>query len=52
MENLKEIIYKAKQSIDANKYEHPTGILATTFHKPKGEANLYVCFSYDQQIIF
>ena len=34
--NLIEILDQAKQSIDANKYEHPKVTLTTTFHKPAG----------------
>ena len=40
--NLKEISDQAKQSIYVNKYEPPTGTFSTTFHKPVGEANMYV----------
>ena len=40
------------QSIEENKSEHPTGTLATTFHKPTGEANTYVYFRYSPLIIF
>ena len=39
------------QSIEGNKSEHPTGTLATTFHKPTGEENLYVWFGYGPQKI-
>ena len=46
MKNLKKILYQPKKSIEANKSEHPTGTLATTFQKPSGEANPYVCFGY------
>ena len=52
MKKLKEILDQAKQSIDVNKPEHPTGTLATTFHKPAGEANLYVRFEYGPQKSF
>ena len=34
--NLKDILDQEKQSIEANKFEHPTGTLAMTFHKPAG----------------
>ena len=37
---------QAKQSTDANKSEHPTLILETSFHKPTGEENPYVRFEY------
>ena len=47
-----EILYQEKQSIEANKYEHPTGTLTMTFHKPAGEANLYVRFGYSPHTIF
>ena len=42
--NLKYILDQSKQSIDENKYEHPTWTLTTNFRKPDGEANLYVRF--------
>ena len=29
-----------------------TGTLATTFHKPGGEANIYVCFGYVPLTVF
>ena len=32
--------YTKKKSIDTNKSEYPTGILAITFHKPAGEVKL------------
>ena len=37
MKNLKDILDQEKLSIEANNSEHPTGTLATTFHKPAGE---------------
>ena len=36
-----------KQSIDANKYEHPTATLTTNFINPAREANTYVQFVYN-----
>ena len=36
MNNLKDVLYQSKQSIDANKYEQTTGTPAMTFHKPVG----------------
>ena len=44
MKNLKNILDQENKSIEANKSEHPTGILATTFHKPTGGENSYVQF--------
>ena len=49
LQRLKDISDQAKQSIDAIKYEHPTVTLAMNFHKPAGEANLYVRFGYGTQ---
>ena len=46
MKKLVDILYQAKQSIEANNSEHPTGTLATTFYKPVGEENPYVRFGY------
>ena len=34
MNNLKDILDQAKQSIVAKKSEHPTITVATTIHKP------------------
>ena len=34
-----------------NKYEHPTINLATTFHNPEREANMYINFEYIPQTI-
>ena len=34
--NLKDILDTSKQTIDANKYDHPTGTILTTFLKPEG----------------
>ena len=48
---MKEILDKAKKSIEANKSEYPTCALATTFHKPVGEESMYVCFVYGPQNI-
>ena len=42
--NLKQILYQPEQPIDFNRYEHPTGNLATTFIKNTGEENAYVRF--------
>ena len=50
--NLKYILNQAKQSIDVNKSEHPTSTLATTFHKPSWEVNMYVQFGYGPQKLF
>ena len=50
--NLKEILDQSKQLIDANKYEHPTVTLATTFLKSAREANPYVNFGYVPHNIF
>ena len=50
--NLKDILYHENQSTEVNKSEHPTGTLATTFHKPAGEENQYVWFGYIPQTIF
>ena len=52
IKNLKEILFEEKQSIDANKSEHPTGTLYTTLHKPAGEANPYDRFGYGPQKIY
>ena len=52
MNNSNKGLDKEKQSIEANKYEHPTGTLTTTFHKPTGEANIYIRFGYGPQTIF
>ena len=52
MENLKDILDQAKQSIEAKKSKHPTRKLSTTFNKTVGEANLYVRFGYYPQTIF
>ena len=52
MKNLKDILDQEKQYIEAKKDEHPTGTLTITFHKPTGEANLYIWFRYGPQIIF
>ena len=52
MKNLKNILDQENKSIEANKYEHPTRHITTTFHKPVGEANPYVRFGYGQQKIF
>ena len=52
MNNLKDILDHAKQSIEANKSEHPTRTLTTEFHKPTGGANPYVWFGYGPQTIF
>ena len=46
MKNLKDILYQENKSMDSNRFEHPTLTLATTFHKPAGEANQYVRFLY------
>ena len=43
---MKEILNQANNSVEANRYEHPTVILATTFYKPVGEVNVYVHFGY------
>ena len=43
---LKKILFQPKQLIDVNKYEHPTGTLATAFLKPAREENQYVWFGY------
>ena len=51
MNNLKNILYKSKQSIDVNKSENPTDTLSITFHKPSGESNSYVWFEYVSQKI-
>ena len=40
--NLKVILDQAKQLIDADKYEHPTGTLSMTFYKAVRGSNLYV----------
>ena len=50
--NLKEILDQENKSINMNNYEHPTGTHAMTFHKPAGEANLYVVFEYSPQTVF
>ena len=34
-----------------NKYEHPTGTLAITYHTPKEETSPYVQFEYTPQTI-
>ena len=39
-------LIEAVQSINDDKWNHKTGILATTFHKPAGEAKMYVRFGY------
>ena len=39
------------QSIEANKYEHPTNTLAMTFHKPAGGETFFVWFVYVSHII-
>ena len=44
MKNLKNILDQEKQSIEANKSEHPTRILATAFHNAAGEEKLYAWF--------
>ena len=49
---MKEVLYQEKQSIEANKSEHPTWTLTTTFHKPEGGANMYVRFVYVPQKSF
>ena len=49
---MKEILNQANNSVEANRYEHPTVILATTFYKPVGEANQYVRFVYGPLTIF
>ena len=43
---LKYFLDQVKQSIRENNYDHPIGILATDFHKPVGEENLYVQVGY------
>ena len=50
--NLKDILNQEMQSIDANKSEHPTDTLVTTFQNPAGEANTYVPFGYGPQTIW
>ena len=35
--SLKAILVQSKQSIDVNKYEHPTGTLIMTFLKAEGK---------------
>ena len=47
-----DILDQAKKSMEAKKYEYPTGTLNMTFQKPAGEANLYVQFLYGPQTIF
>ena len=47
-----DILDQVKQSIEANKSEHPTVTLAMTFHKPVGEANMYVWFEEGPQKIY
>ena len=51
MNHSKDILDQEKQSIDVNKYKHPNGTLATTFHKPSGGETLYVQFVYTSQKI-
>ena len=46
------ISYQEKQSIDMNKYEQPTGTLATTFYKFVSGTNKYTQFKYVPQKIF
>ena len=50
--SLKDILFQDNQSIEANKSEHQTRTLTTTFHKPVGEANIYVRFGYIPHKIF
>ena len=40
--NLKDILDQSKQSIDVNKYKHPTGTISTTLLNNKGGSNPYV----------
>ena len=47
----KEILYQENKSIEANKYEQPTGPLSMTFQKTAGKENPYVRFGYVPQTI-
>ena len=49
MNNSKEILDHANQSAEEKSRKNPTGTLTTTFHKPMGEANIYVRFGYGLQ---
>ena len=49
---MKNMLDKSKQSIESNKYEHPTITLTKTFHKNLGGANPYVHFGCVPQTIF
>ena len=49
--NLKDILDQGNQSIEYKKSEHPTGTIATTFHKPAGEANMYIRFWYSPHTV-
>ena len=48
---MEDILDQEKQSIEANKSEHPTVTLAANFQKPEGGANMYVWFGYVPQKI-
>ena len=52
--NLKNLIncLESNQCIDDDRWNYKTGNLATTFHKPTGEANPYVRFGYVPMKIF
>ena len=52
MNNLKDILDQANQSINVNNKLHSAGTLTMNFHKPAGMANPYVRFEYDPQTIF
>ena len=49
-QKYKDILYIKK--INIKKKLHPTGTLITIFHKPAGEANLYIQFGYVLQTVF
>ena len=52
LKKLKYILDKSRQSIDVNKYEHPTGTLVKALLRPAGVGNTYVQFVYIPQTIF
>ena len=52
VKNLKDISDQAKQFIAISNQLNSTGTLVATFHKPMGEANMYVWFGYVSQKIF
>ena len=50
--NLKDVLYQAKQSIPVNKKLHPAGTLVKIFQKAAEGANPYVRFGYVPQTVF